>query len=42
MFPTKLTAIQMPYVAYSVTNRIINIIPLFEPKKVLRLELKKM
>lgn len=42
MFPTKLTAIQMPYVAYSVQNRIVNIIPLFEPEKVIRLEVKNM
>ena len=32
----------MPYVAYSVQNRVVNIIPLFEPKKVLRLEVKNM
>lgn len=40
MFPTKLTAIQVPYIAYSTGGRVINIVPLFEPNFVLRYEFK--
>ena len=40
MFPTRLTAIQVPYAAYCTGERVINIVPLFESKYVLRYEFK--